>query len=99
MEKLRVNGVALEVERLDGAAGRQLAPIVFLHEGLGSVSMWRDWPRQVCASTGRAGVVYSRRGYGQSDPIADVRHAGRLAPNYMHREAGFQLALLRGILA
>ena len=99
MEKLRVNGVALEVERLDGAAGRQLAPIVFLHEGLGSVSMWRDWPRQVCASTRRAGVVYSRRGYGQSDPVADVRDSGRLAPDYMHREAWEVLPELLDTLA
>ena len=49
--------------------------------------MWRDWPAQVCAATGRDGLVYSRRGYGQSDPVPDVRGAGRLAPDYMHREA------------
>ena len=67
------------------------APIVFLHEGLGSVAMWRsrsgDWPAQVCAATGRAGVVYSRLGYGQSQDIADVRGANRLPPTYMHHEA------------
>ena len=53
------------------------APLVFLHEGLGSVAMWhtRDgfWPEQVCQVTGRAGVVFSRRGYGQSEDMADVR--------------------------
>ena len=49
--------------------------------------MWRDWPGQVCAATGREGIVYSRRGYGQSESIPDVRGAGRLAPDYMHREA------------
>lgn len=49
--------------------------------------MWRDWPARVCAATGRAGVVYSRRGYGNSDPVPDVRQAGRLRPDYMHREA------------
>lgn len=87
MEMIRIDGVALEVERHDGAAGVQLAPIVFLHEGLGSVAMWRDWPAQVCAATGRAGVLYSRRGYGNSDPVPDVRSQGRLAPDYMHREA------------
>ncbi|MBI2771563.1 MAG: alpha/beta hydrolase [Burkholderiales bacterium] len=87
METIRVNGVALEVQRLEGAAGRPRAPIIFLHEGLGSVAMWRDWPRQVCEATGRAGLVYSRRGYGNSDAVPDVRGAGRLAPDYMHREA------------
>jgi pimeloyl-ACP methyl ester carboxylesterase len=87
METVGVDGVKLEVARIAGPAGSKLAPIVFLHEGLGSVAMWRDWPAQVCAATGRAGCLYSRRGYGTSDSIADVRGAGRLAPDYMHREA------------
>lgn len=87
MGMVQVNGVALEVERISAGNDRKLAPIVFLHEGLGSVSMWRDWPRQVCEATGRTGVVYSRRGYGGSDGVADVRGAGRLKPDYMHREA------------
>ena len=86
MESIQVGGAQLEVERLPGSApGR--APIVFLHEGLGSVAMWRDWPAQVCGDTGRAGVVYSRRGYGRSQFIPDVRAKGRLKPDYMHREA------------
>lgn len=42
--------------------------IIFLHEGLGSVSMWRDWPERVCAATGYRGLVYSRYGYGRSTP-------------------------------
>jgi pimeloyl-ACP methyl ester carboxylesterase len=87
MDKVQVNGVALEVQQLPGAEGSQLSPIVFLHEGLGSVSMWRDWPRQVCEASGRAGFVYSRRGYGASQSVPDVRSAGRLKPDYMHREA------------
>ena len=82
-----VHGVALEVDRIEGPEGSQLAPIVFLHEGLGSVSMWRDWPRQVCDASGRSGFVYSRRGYGKSQSIPDVRATGRLKPDYMHREA------------
>jgi pimeloyl-ACP methyl ester carboxylesterase len=87
MQRVTVNGVGLEVLRLPAAAGPPLAPIVFLHEGLGSVAMWRDWPAQVCAATGRAGLVYSRRGYGHSDAVPDVRGAARLKPDYMHREA------------
>jgi pimeloyl-ACP methyl ester carboxylesterase len=87
MEMVKVNGVRLEVERLPRASGQHRAPIIFLHEGLGSVSMWRDWPASVCAAAGRDGFVYSRRGYGRSDPIPDVRGAGRLGPDYMHREA------------
>jgi pimeloyl-ACP methyl ester carboxylesterase len=87
MELLRINGIRLEIQALPAVVDRGLAPIVFLHEGLGSVAAWRDWPAQVCAATGRAGWVYSRRGYGRSDPIPDVRDAGRLGPDYMHREA------------
>ena len=67
------------------------APLVFLHEGLGSVAMWQgrsgDWPAQVCQAAGRAGWVYSRRGYGQSPAIPDVRGSGRLGADYMHYEA------------
>ena len=71
-------------------------PIVFLHEGLGSVSTWRDWPHDLCQSLGMPGLVYSRRGYGQSSPVQDARgparlekgiRKGRLNPDYMHIEA------------
>jgi len=84
-QTIDVQGVALEVMTLAGPEG--LAPLVFLHEGLGSVALWRDWPAQLCARLGRPGLVYSRQGYGQSAPRADVRGCGRLQPDYMHREA------------
>jgi pimeloyl-ACP methyl ester carboxylesterase len=87
----------LEVLHIPAAAGAAArAPLVFLHEGLGSVAMWRDWPQAVCARTGREGWVYSRRGYGRSEPVPDVRgpptavggiRTGRLLPDYMHHEA------------
>jgi pimeloyl-ACP methyl ester carboxylesterase len=89
MMKIALNGSPLELRQISGSA--KLAPLVFLHEGLGSVSQWTqralDWPQAVCAATGRAAVLYSRRGYGQSQPVPDVRGAGRLGPDYMHREA------------
>ena len=45
------------------------APIaLFLHEGLGSIAMWREWPQQLCDRLGLRGLVYSRPGYGQSTP-------------------------------
>jgi pimeloyl-ACP methyl ester carboxylesterase len=100
MELMSVNGVRLEVQRIAAAplnymnhanhinpGQPDLAPLVFLHEGLGSVAMWRDWPARLCTATGRAGWVYSRRGYGQSDPVTDVRGSGRLSADYLHREA------------
>ena len=73
------------MQRIPGPADRPT--LVFLHEGLGSVALWRDWPARLCAHLGHAGLVYSRQGYGQSDPRTDVRSSGRLAPDYMHREA------------
>jgi pimeloyl-ACP methyl ester carboxylesterase len=91
IEKIAVLGLNLEVMHIaapqmdSGHASR--APIVFLHEGLGSVAMWRDFPMQLCQATGRAGLVYSRRGYGQSDSVPDVRGQGCLQPDYMHKEA------------
>lgn len=89
MNFVEIAGTRLEVQSIAGSAS--LAPLVFLHEGLGSVSLWtqrgRSWPEAVCQATGRPGLVYSRRGYGRSDPVPDVRGAGRLAPDYMHREA------------
>ena len=88
MEHVQVRGCRLEVHAIPAPAGAPtLAPVVFLHEGLGSVSMWRDWPAEVGRATGRAVMVYSRRGYGQSDAVADVSGAGRLQPDYLHREA------------
>jgi pimeloyl-ACP methyl ester carboxylesterase len=98
MDNVKVNGVKLEVQRLRGGAGGNRAPIVFLHEGLGSVSMWRNWPATVCDAAGRDGFVYSRRGYGRSDLVADVRGSGRLGPDYMHREAFEVLPELLGAL-
>lgn len=48
---------------------RRTAPIaLFLHEGLGSIAMWRDWPQMLCERLGMRGLVYSRPGYGRSTP-------------------------------
>lgn len=78
--QLDVLGHSLEVQHIAGNAAQPT--IVFLHEGLGSVAMWRDFTAQVCTATGRAGLVYSRAGYGQSSPATQP-----LLPTYMHYEA------------
>ncbi|GAB3627303.1 alpha/beta hydrolase [Pandoraea terrae] len=64
---------------------RENAPLlVFLHEGLGSVAMWKDWPQQVCDAGGYRGLVFSRPGYGRSTP----RPAhGKWPVDFMHRQA------------
>jgi pimeloyl-ACP methyl ester carboxylesterase len=75
-----VAGHRLECVRIGGA---KTAPtLVFLHEGLGSVALWKDFPARVAAATGCPALVYSRAGYGRSSPAALPR-----APDYMHVEA------------
>jgi pimeloyl-ACP methyl ester carboxylesterase len=44
--------------------------LVFLHEGLGSLAMWKDYPQALCAAAGVRGLVFSRPGYGRSTPRA-----------------------------
>lgn len=79
-EFIEADGSRLHTRRFDG--GADLTPLLFLHEGLGSVDLWRDFPADVAARTGHPAFVYSRRGYGWSDTIDET--AG---PDYMHREA------------
>ena len=55
---------------------------MFLHEGLGSVALWRDFPDRVCARAGRRGLIYSRHGNGFSDVLENPRNV-----QYMHAEA------------
>ena len=65
-------------------ANADAALLVFLHEGLGSISMWRDFPQTLCRALGCRGLVYSRPGYGQSTPRATDEVWG---PDFMHRQA------------
>ena len=58
--------------------------LVFLHEGLGSVSAWRDFPARACAALACRGLVYSRYGYGQSTPRP---HDEAWPPSYLHDQA------------
>ena len=75
---LLVDNLRLEFKAWPGSG----IPVLLLHEGLGSVSMWRDFPEQLALATGRPVVAWSRRGYGLSDPLPGPRD-----PDYMHREA------------
>lgn len=87
-----VDGRRLETLAFDGAAARP--PIVMLHEGLGSVSMWRDFPERVAEGTGCGVVVYSRYGHGASDALAGPRRV-----DFMHHEATVVLPGLLEALA
>jgi len=71
----------VEYERIDVTdAGGPC--IVFLHEGLGSIAMWKDFPSRLAHATNCNALVYSRYGYGQSGLLAGSRRV-----DYMHREA------------
>lgn len=77
---LDVDGVSLEY-RWFGPASDETLTLVFLHEGLGCVELWRDFPERVAEATGCGVLVYSRAGYGRSDPAELPRPL-----NYMHIE-------------
>ena len=82
MKLLNIQGKDIEVVRLVSSHPRPDAPaMVFLHEGLGSVAMWRDFPQRVADATGCEAIVFSRHGYGKSTPIDVPRN-----PRYMHDE-------------
>lgn len=75
-----VAGGELEVLDLPGDPDR--APVVLLHEGLGSIELWRDFPRALQQATQRRLIVYSRHGHGRSAPPAQPR-----TPAFFHDEA------------
>ena len=80
---LALTGGDIEVEELAAdAEAADLAPMVFLHEGLGSRELWRGFPSEIHEATGRRTIVYSRHGYGRSAVVTEPR-----AVDYMHREA------------
>jgi len=75
-----VDGKRLETLLLSPAANAPV--IVMLHEGLGSVALWKDFPERVAEATGCGVLVYSRYGHGKSERLADKRSV-----DFMHHEA------------
>ncbi len=98
---LVVDGIQLEYACF-GPTPDQAPTIVMLHEGLGCVALWRDFPRQVAQATGMGVFVYSRQGYGQSD-LANLprpldfmtREAVDVLPRVLD-QIGFQRGILFG---
>lgn len=98
---LSIDGASLEYKWLAPQAA-DAPTIVMLHEGLGSVGLWGDFPEKLRETTGAGIFVYSRAGYGQSSPVTLPRPL-----DYMQREAldvlpkvldaiGFKRGLLLG---
>jgi pimeloyl-ACP methyl ester carboxylesterase len=80
-DTLQVSGGTLETGWW-GPAPTEAPTLVLLHEGLGSVALWRDVPERLAAATGWGVFAYSRFGYGNSDPTPLPRPM-----TYMHHEA------------
>ncbi len=81
MKHVVIRGLRLEYRDIPAAiSGRPV--LLLLHEGLGCVALWRDFPQQLAAATGCRTVVWSRPGYGGSAAYSEAR-----TPRYMHREA------------
>jgi pimeloyl-ACP methyl ester carboxylesterase len=82
----RAGSVSLDGRRLEtawwGPPPDRAPVLVLLHEGLGSVGLWRDFPARLAAATGASVFAYSRFGYGRSAPAALPRPL-----DYMQREA------------
>lgn len=81
-----LEGRKLHAARIDGPG---VPPLVFLHEGLGSIAQWRDFPAALCAAANRPGIVYERFGHGRSSPPGALR-----TPSYLHAEAATLVAVL-----
>ena len=93
MSERLLAGVRLEVARYaprrrSARAGAR-PTLVFLHEGLGSVGLWRDFPQALAEASGCAAFAYSRQGYGRSDPVSLPRSL-----SFMEEEARTTLPAL-----
>lgn len=79
MDKIQESSAFIEIgnqeihvktwQPVDG--GQNLAPIILMHDSLGSVDLWRDFPAQLAAATGRSVYAYDRLGFGQSSAHPD----------------------------
>ena len=88
---LVVDGVRLHAERLAPPRGGGGPVVVLLHDSLGSVRLWRDFPEQLAEATGLGVLAYDRRGHGASDPFGPEART----PAYLHEQA----AVLDRVLA
>jgi len=82
MPRVQTAGRSLNYEWIGSGAANRPA-LIFLHEGLGSIRQWRDFPQKVSQATGCRALVYDRYGYGDSDVLAEPRRD----VYFMHDEA------------
>lgn len=98
---IQVAGVSLEYRWIE-AKTTDAPALIFLHEGLGCVGMWKDFPDQVAQTTGWGAFVYSRAGYGKSGPaplprsVRYMHHEGLVVLPQLIKTVGFQKFFLIG---
>jgi pimeloyl-ACP methyl ester carboxylesterase len=76
-----VNNITLNYERI-GATSTDKPVLLFLHEALGSIGQWKDFPEKLCRALKLSGIVYERQGHGASSPLSSSRTA-----RYLHQYA------------
>jgi len=80
--EITIDGHTFAIKQIFHKENSQSTDLIFLHEGLGCIELWRDFPESICASTGLNGIVYDRLGHGKSGPLPHPR-----TPSYLHDEA------------
>src|SRR4029077_14882582 len=101
VDEVTVDGRRLEKLTFTSRAAER-PTIVMLHEGLGSVALWKDFPRRIAARTGCGVFVYSRCGHGASDqleekrPVEYMHHEGEVVLPSLLKEVGIEHPLLLG---
>lgn len=79
---IKAAGRSLAMQQLQPEGAPARPTLVFLHEGLGSIALWRDFPTRLCERLRLPGLVYDRWGHGQSEPLDRPRDV-----RYLHDEA------------
>jgi len=82
MEDIVIDGARLKIKRAFIAADDR-PTIIFLHDSLGCIALWRDFPEKLGRTTNCNALIYDRQGYGQSDPFSGIQRK----PDYMELEA------------
>lgn len=83
MPFVQLNKIRLHYEEITSTQTRKNSPVVvFLHEALGSIPQWKDFPRLLCEELQLNGIIYERQGYGKSSALKSNRKA-----NYLHKYA------------
>lgn len=81
--RVSLSGIELFFREIlpDGQNILQSPVIIFLHEGLGSIEQWKDFPEKLVKATGFPAIIYDRQGYGKSGPLTEKRGL-----DYIHKE-------------